>query len=121
VTAEQPTYSALGADWENNSERPHGPGRYDGASCHRPDTGGQRGAVPPEDNCITCGDIAVEVRVVRLLADELAVVDTGAGEETVSVALVSAAAGDMILVHAGEALTVLGSAGQDAAAPGATR
>jgi hydrogenase maturation factor len=61
------------------------------------------------------------VRVVRLLPDELAVVDTGEGEESVSVALVSAAVGDMILVHAGEALTVLGSAGRDAAAPEATR
>ena len=33
------------------------------------------------------------VTVVRLLADDLAMVDTGAGEEEVSVALVSAAAG----------------------------
>jgi hydrogenase maturation factor len=48
------------------------------------------------------------VRVVRLLPDELAVVDTGAGEEQVSVALVSAAAGDTILVHAGEAIAVVG-------------
>ena len=29
--------------------------------------------------CITCSDTAVEVTVLRLLADELAVVDTGAG------------------------------------------
>jgi hydrogenase expression/formation protein HypC len=115
---------ALGADWENNGDRPPGAGRYSGGFCHRPDAGGQRGVrgvVPPEDNCITCGDIAVEVRVVRLLPDGLAVVDTGEGEETVSVALVSAALGDTILVHAGEALTVLGSPGQDTAAPGATR
>jgi hydrogenase expression/formation protein HypC len=92
-----------------------------------------------DEHCITCGDIAVEVRVVRLLPDALAVVDTGEGEETVSVALVSATVGDTILVHAGEALTVLGSpghdtvlgpsghdtvlgsSGHDAAAPGATR
>jgi hydrogenase expression/formation protein HypC len=59
------------------------------------------------DHCITCGDIAVEVRVVRLLADDLAAVDTGAGEEQVSVALVSVRVGDTILVHAGEALTVV--------------
>jgi hydrogenase expression/formation protein HypC len=58
--------------------------------------------------CLTCGDVAVEVRVVRLLPDELAVVDTGQGEEHVSVALVSAAAGDTILVHAGEAIAVVG-------------
>jgi hydrogenase expression/formation protein HypC len=60
------------------------------------------------DHCLTCGDIAVEVRIVRLLADDLADVDTGEGEERVSVALVSAAPGDMILVHAGEAIAVVG-------------
>ena len=60
------------------------------------------------DHCITCGDIAVEVRVVRLLPDDLAVVSTDAGEEQVSVALVSARVGDVVLVHAGEALTVVG-------------
>jgi hydrogenase expression/formation protein HypC len=60
------------------------------------------------DHCITCGDIAVEVRVVRLLPDDMADVDTGAGTERVSVALVSAAAGDSILVHAGEAIAVVG-------------
>ena len=38
------------------------------------------------DVCITCSDIAVEVRVLRLLEDQMAVVDTGQGEETVSVA-----------------------------------
>jgi hydrogenase expression/formation protein HypC len=58
--------------------------------------------------CITCSDTAVEVRVLRLLADELAVVDTGAGEETVSVALVTAGVGDTILVHAREAIAVVG-------------
>jgi hydrogenase expression/formation protein HypC len=61
------------------------------------------------DHCITCSDMAVEVRVVRLLDDAMAVVDTGAGEETVSVALVSAGAGDTILVHAREAIAVVGS------------
>jgi hydrogenase expression/formation protein HypC len=59
------------------------------------------------DHCITCGDIAVEVRVVRLLPDDLADVDTGAGTERVSVALVSAVVGDTILVHAGEAIGVV--------------
>jgi hydrogenase expression/formation protein HypC len=60
------------------------------------------------DVCITCSDTAVEVTVLRLLADELAVVDTGAGEEEVSVALVTARVGDTILVHAGEAIAVVG-------------
>ncbi len=59
--------------------------------------------------CITCSDMAVEVTVVRLLADQMAVVDTGAGEETVSVALVTAGAGDTILVHAREAIAVVGA------------
>jgi hypothetical protein len=57
---------------------------------------------------LTCGDVAVEVRVVRLLPDELAVVDAGAGEELVSVALVSAVPGATLLVHAGEAIAVVG-------------
>ena len=63
------------------------------------------------DVCVTCSDTAVEVRVVRLLDDAMAVVDTGAGEETVSVALVSARAGDSILVHAREAIAVVGGGG----------
>jgi len=68
-------------------------------------------AVAPEcygDVCITCSDAAVEVTVLRLLDDGLAVVDTGQGEEEVSVALVQARAGDTILVHAGEAIAIVG-------------
>ena len=60
------------------------------------------------DACITCSDTAVQVTVVRLLADEMAVVDAGMGEETVSVALVDAGVGDTILVHASEAIAVMG-------------
>jgi hydrogenase expression/formation protein HypC len=60
------------------------------------------------DSCITCSDTAVQVTVLRLLADEMAVVSTGAGEETVSVALVTAGVGDTILVHASEAIAVIG-------------
>lgn len=59
--------------------------------------------------CITCSDQAVAVRVVELLPDDLAVVDTGAGMEEVSVALVSAKVGDEILVHAKEAIAVVGT------------
>ena len=59
------------------------------------------------DHCLTCGDVAVAVRVVRLLPDELAVVAAGGAEELVSVALVSAAPGDTVLVHAGEAIAVV--------------
>ena len=60
------------------------------------------------DVCITCSDEAVAVRIVELLADDLAVVDTGSGTEEVSVALVTAGIGDEILVHAKEAIAVLG-------------
>jgi hydrogenase expression/formation protein HypC len=61
-----------------------------------------------DEVCITCSDTAVAVTVLRLLGDGLAVVDTGAGQEEVSVALVSAGPGDTILVHAGEAIGVVG-------------
>jgi hydrogenase expression/formation protein HypC len=66
-------------------------------------------AVPEchDEVCITCSDQAVAVTVVRLLDDDLAIVDTGAGQEEVSVALVAAGIGDTILVHAGEAIAVL--------------
>ena len=60
-----------------------------------------------DDVCITCSDTAVQVTVLRLLDDELAIVDTGQGEEEVSVALVTAQPGDTILVHASEAIAVI--------------
>jgi hydrogenase expression/formation protein HypC len=60
------------------------------------------------DVCITCSDTAVEVTVLRLLGDGLAVVDTGQDEEEVSVALVEAQPGDTILVHAKEAIAIVG-------------
>jgi hydrogenase expression/formation protein HypC len=60
-----------------------------------------------DDVCITCSDTAVEVTVVQLLGDSLAVVDTGQGLEEVSVALVPAAIGDVVLVHAKEAIAVV--------------
>ena len=74
-------------------------------------TGGRPPAVPEchDDVCITCSDTAVAVTIVRLLADDLAIVDTGAGQEEVSVALVTAGVGDTILVHAREAIAVVGS------------
>ena len=57
-----------------------------------------------DDVCITCGDIAVAVQIVRMLPGELAVVEVDGREEEISVALVSAAVGDTVLVHAGEAI-----------------
>jgi hydrogenase expression/formation protein HypC len=68
-----------------------------------------------DDVCITCSDAAVQVTVIRLLADELAVVRTENGEEEVSVALVSAKVGDTILVHASEAIAVVNTAVVNAA------
>jgi hydrogenase expression/formation protein HypC len=67
-----------------------------------------------DEVCITCSDQAVAVTVLRLLDDDMAEVSTGetsAGEtstEEVSVALVSAKPGDTILVHAREAIAVVG-------------
>jgi hydrogenase expression/formation protein HypC len=58
--------------------------------------------------CVTCSDTATRVVVLRLLDDDLAVVRTDAGEEEVSVALVRAGVGDTILVHASEAIAVVG-------------
>ncbi len=64
----------------------------------------------PELGCITCGDVAVEMRVARI--------DTGRGlalcadeadrRETVEIALVEpVAVGDRLLVHAGTAIAAL--------------
>lgn len=66
------------------------------SGCHDPRT------------CVTCADVAVIVTVVRLLDDGRALVDTGRAQEEVGVGLVSAAPGDTLLVHAGEAIAVLG-------------
>jgi hydrogenase expression/formation protein HypC len=70
------------------------PVAFGASSCH-------------DEVCITCSDTAVPVRIVRLLDDQLAVADTGAGEEEISVALVTARVGDTVLVHAREALAVV--------------
>jgi hydrogenase expression/formation protein HypC len=59
------------------------------------------------DVCITCSDTAVAVRITALLDDDMALVETEAGPEEVSVALVSAGVGDTILVHAREAIAVV--------------
>jgi hydrogenase maturation factor len=68
-----------------------------------------------DEVCVTCSDTAVAVTVLSLLADGLAIVDTGSGREEVSVALVNAGPGDTILVHAKEAIAVLKGDHDDAA------
>ncbi|BCB77725.1 HypC/HybG/HupF family hydrogenase formation chaperone [Phytohabitans flavus] len=60
-----------------------------------------------EDVCITCSDQAVQVTVLRMLEEGLAIVHTEGGPEQVSVALVDAGPGDVLLVHAKEAIAVV--------------
>jgi hydrogenase expression/formation protein HypC len=59
--------------------------------------------------CLTCGDVAVPMRVASLLDAELAVCVSGDGERcTVDIGVVpDVSAGDSILVHAGAALARL--------------
>jgi D-sedoheptulose 7-phosphate isomerase len=60
--------------------------------------------------CITCGDVAVEARVVELSGDT-AVIERGAAREQVAVELVEdVAVGDRLLCHAGVALERLPAA-----------
>ena len=63
-----------------------------------------RSARCTDDVCITCGDVAVPVRVVQLLPNDLAVVEVEGHVEEISVALVTATVGATLLVHAGEAI-----------------
>ncbi len=63
-----------------------------------------------DSHCITCGDDAVALRVVRIDTErELALCQNADGERTtVEIALVDAVApGDALLVHAGTALAKL--------------
>ena len=78
---------------------------------------GSRAALPEclDEVCVTCSDTAVAVTVVSVLDGALAIVDTGAGREEVSVALVDASPGDTVLVHAKEAIAVLRGDQDDAA------
>ena len=85
-------------------ERGLGPSAGSGGSSPRASTAPEC----HDDVCITCSDTAVQVTVLRLLDDGLAVVDGGQGEEEVSVALVEARAGDTVLVHAREAIAIVG-------------
>jgi hydrogenase maturation factor len=64
----------------------------------------------PEHGCITCGDVALELEVLRLDTHRgLALcADTAGRRETVEVALVApVAVGDRLLVHAGTAIARL--------------
>ena len=64
-------------------------------------------AVCADDHCITCGDVAEPMTVLRVdIARELALCEDEAGEHrTVEIALVQPVAeGDELLVHAGTAI-----------------
>lgn len=61
----------------------------------------------PDEVCVTCADYAVPAVVVRLGADALALVTTGDEVQEVSVALVDVRVGDVVLVHAAEAIAVV--------------
>jgi hydrogenase maturation factor len=59
-----------------------------------------------DEHCITCGDVAVEMRVLRVDAERgLALCQADGETETVETELVGQVApGDGLLVHAGTAL-----------------
>jgi hydrogenase maturation factor len=64
----------------------------------------------PDDHCITCGDEAVAMRVLRIDADEaLALCEDGAGSRaTIEIGLLDPVSpGDAVLTHAGVALVRL--------------
>lgn len=74
------------------------------------------GLIPSCDHtegCITCGDEAIRMRVIRIDAErELALceVEEGGERSTVEIALVQPVSeGDMLLVHAGTAIAQAGS------------
>ena len=56
--------------------------------------------------CITCGDVAVAMRVIEVDDERcLALCESAQGERsTVEIALVDAGPGDEVLVHAGTAI-----------------
>ncbi len=58
------------------------------------------------ETCITCGDVAVAMRVIEVDEERcLALCESAAGERsTVEIALVDAGPGDEVLVHAGTAI-----------------
>lgn len=62
----------------------------------------------PDDVCLTCADTATPVHITELRPGGLALATTDTGTEEISVALVQAQVGDVVLVHAKEAIAVLG-------------
>lgn len=84
------------------------PQRSDGNETYTPPNPQARVADCAHGVCITCSDSAVAVTVRELRPGGLALVDTPEGSvEEVSVALVDAGVGDVVLVHAKEAIGVV--------------
>jgi hydrogenase maturation factor len=59
-----------------------------------------------DEVCITCSDSAIPVRILALLPGDMAEAETAAGVQEISIALVDAGPGDVVLVHASEAIAV---------------
>ena len=75
----------------------HGNGAVDEAAC----------AVEPDHHCITCGDVAEPMTVLRVDRERELALCAGAGgsRRTVEIALVEpVGVGDELLVHAGTAI-----------------
>ena len=75
----------------------HGTGAVDEAAC----------AVVPDHHCITCGDVAEPMTVLRVDRERELALCAGAGgsRRTVEIALVEpVGVGDELLVHAGTAI-----------------
>ena len=67
-------------------------------------------ATVERDHCLTCGDIAIPMRVIRTGDDGLADCVTDDGQTSqVELALVDAGPGDEVLVHACVAIQRLGA------------
>ena len=69
--------------------------------------GGEAEDVAPSCFCVTCGDVAESMTVLRIDADRLLALcsDAGGDHHTVEIALVlPVEAGDELLVHAGTAI-----------------
>jgi len=62
---------------------------------------------PPGDRCETCGDVATPARVIALTGGDHARVEHDGATTDVSLELVDARVGDVVLVHAGVAIGVM--------------
>jgi len=67
----------------------------------------------PRQRCITCGDVAVEVRVTALEGHTAVVERDGVREQVALELCEGVAVGDRLLCHAGVALTRLGGPGAE--------